>query len=163
MLCGKLGRRNLQHRSLLSAWLPRRDITELGSRTKKNDSQPESWELIRPYLAVLVTFGNVYGPISGPEAAVQNSPRIADRWEYQPVIKGEQEDCVHSTKPLDLVLGSANAVEFKPSGQCSSCDTYVIHRKEVHFVVETVLMIFSAMMRDGFEVFLIGRDRPWVA
>lgn len=70
---------------------------------------------------------------------------------------------MHSTKPFDLVLGSVDAVEFKPPMQCSSCDTYFVDRTEVHFVVETVLVIFSTMMRDSFEVFLVGRNCAWVA
>ena len=70
---------------------------------------------------------------------------------------------MHSTKSFDLVLRSAEAVEFKPLMQCSACDTYLVDWAEVHFVVETVLVIFSTMMRDGFEVFLVGRDCAWVA
>lgn len=70
---------------------------------------------------------------------------------------------MHDTEPFDLVLHSAGAVEFKPLMQCSACDTYLVDRAEVHIIVETVLMVFSTMVGDGFEVFLVGRDRSRVA
>lgn len=112
---GLARRQGSQHRLVTACFATEKDIlTILFPRQRESGTQPESRGMTRPYLAVLVTFGNVDGPIPRPEAAVQNSPNIADGWEYQSIVESAQEDCVHSTEPFDFVLGSADAVELKP-------------------------------------------------
>lgn len=70
---------------------------------------------------------------------------------------------MHSTEPFDLVLRNANLVESKPSMQCSTCDAYLVDWAKVHSIIETILLVFSAMVRDDVEVFLVDRNCSRVA
>lgn len=69
---------------------------------------------------------------------------------------------MHCAEPFDFVLCSADAVEPKPPMQCSTFDAYLVYGAEVHAIVETVLLVVSAMVQDGLEIFLVDRNRSRV-
>lgn len=70
---------------------------------------------------------------------------------------------MHGTEPFDLVLRNADPVEFKPPMQCSTRDAYLVNGTKVHSIIETVLLVFSTMVGDHVEEFLVDRNRSRVA
>jgi hypothetical protein len=110
------------------------------------------------YLASWITFRNLDSPSSRTISAVQDSSRVVQGWEDQSIVEDCIENLVLQLEPADLVLQRSERKRLLLSHPRAAA--YLIHRRKVYVVFNSVLLILPMMVYDCLAVGGIKVLRP---